>query len=86
MTDDVVEIFKAIELYLPNLTRLRCWSYHTISAAKVWLQKHRVSASEIPVYVSHLHGLFHQPCEEAYVQVLQSNWSRPFAEYFIGSS
>ena len=84
VTDDEGGICKAIDLYLPNLTRLRCWN-HTINAAKVWLRKHGGSASEIPVYVSHLRELFHQPCEADYVeqlQVLESNWSRPFADYY----
>lgn len=35
VTDDETGICKAIDTYLPNLVRLRCWN-HTINAAKVY--------------------------------------------------
>ena len=84
VTDDEVGICKAIDLCLPNVTRLRCWN-HTINAAKAWLRKHGASAIEIPVYISHLRDLLHQPSEEAYLErlnTLETTWSRPFAEYY----
>lgn len=85
VTDDEAGICKAIDLHLPKLSRLRCWN-HIINAAKFWLRKHGALSSEIPVYVSHMRDLFHQPNEEAYtkqLQVLEGIWSRPFSDYYM---
>ena len=62
VTDEELGICNSIDLHLLSVQRLQCWN-HTISAAKVWLRNHNAASSEIPVYVSHLRDLFHQPSE-----------------------
>lgn len=84
VTDDEVAICNAIDLHLPKLVRVRCWN-HTINAVKVWLRGRGAITTEIPVYVSHLRELLHQPSEKAYLkelQVLESKWSRAFVDYY----
>ncbi len=84
VTDDEAAICSAIDKYLPNLSRIRCWN-HTINAAKNWLRKHGATGSEIPVYTGHLRELFHQPSEDEYskqLRLLESKWSRSFVDYY----
>ena len=55
---------------------------------KLWLQRHGANSSEIPVYVSYLRELFHQPSEEAYIsklEELKTKWSNSFLEYYLES-
>ena len=84
VVDEESGIRNAIKQFLPNSKRLQCWN-HTINAAKAWLKKHGATSSEVPVYVSHIRELFHQPSEKEYVsrlEELRSNWSQAFSEYY----
>ena len=52
----------------------------------MWLRKHGATSAEIPVYVSHIRELFHQPSIESYeacLQKIQKDWSQPFVQYFM---
>ena len=84
VTDNEPAICNAIDLKLQKLVRIRCWN-HTINAAKLWLKQHGATSSELPVYMSDLRELFHQPSKEAYLKELdirKSKWSYPFVEYY----
>ena len=73
----------AICANLAGLVLLKCWN-HIINAAKSWSQNYGATSAEIPVYISHLRDLFHQPSEEDYktkLDDLKQNWSLPFCEY-----
>ncbi len=81
-TDDETGFTAAIDDHLTNVRRLLCWN-HSINAAKVWLRKHSATASEVPVYLSHL---LHQKTEEEYCEVLEElreNWSEAFLTYYM---
>ena len=57
--------------YVPGVGRVRCWN-HTINAVKLWLRRYEANSAEIPVYVSNLRELFHQPSEEVYRNISAS--------------
>lgn len=69
VTDDEAGICNAIDQCLPGVYRFQCWN-HLISSVKAWLRIHGATSIEIPVYVSHLHQLFHQETEDMYLQKL----------------
>lgn len=55
---------------------------------KAWLKQHGASASEIPVYVSHVRDLLHQPSKDKYMtrlEELRKDWSGPFADHYMTS-
>ena len=84
VTDEEYGICNSIDLHLLSVQRLQCWN-PTLSAAKVWLRNHNATSSEIPVYVSHLRDLFHQPSEQDYndhYEMLRNDWSKSFCDYF----
>ena len=85
VTDDEKGFADAIDEYLPNVQRFLCWN-HALKAAKLWLNRHGASASEIPVYVSSIRDLFHQKTEAKYIvqlNRLQQKWSQPFVVYYM---
>ena len=85
VTDDEVGFTSAIDDHLRNVRRLLCWN-HAINSAKVWLRKHGATASEIPVYISHLQELFHQQFEKQYCATLvelRLKWSEAFLTYHM---
>lgn len=87
VVDDEIALCNAIDESLPGVVRVRCWN-HTIGAIKLWLRKHGAVSDEIPVYVSHMRDLFHQPSEEAYgnkLEQLKTKWSDAFLEYYYKS-
>ena len=87
VVDDEMAICNAIDESLSGVARVRCWN-HTIYPVKLWLQRHGAISSEIPVYVSYLRELFHQPSEEAYIsklEELKTKWSNSFLEYYLES-
>lgn len=87
VVDDKMALCNAIDESLPGVTSVRCWN-HTISAVKLWLRRHGAVSDEIPVYISHLRDLFHQPSEEAYgnrLEQLKTKWSDAFLEYYYNS-
>ena len=87
VVDDEMAICNAVDESLSGVARVRCWN-HTINAVKLWLQRHGANSSEIPVYVSYLRELFHQPSEEAYIsklEELKTKWSNSFLEYYLES-
>ena len=67
VSDDERGICNAIDKHLTGVVRVSCWN-HIINAAKVWLRKHGAKSVEIPVYVSNLRELFHQPTYQAYLR------------------
>ena len=74
----------AIDEYLSNITRVRCWN-HTINAIKHWLRNHGASTVEIPVYISNVRELLNQSTEETYLEKLklyQVKWSKAFDNYY----
>ena len=84
VTDDEKGICNAIDRHLTEVVRVSCWN-HIINAAKLWLRRHGAKSAEIPVYVSNLRELFHQPTWKAYLVKYKSvkrNWSQAFLEYF----
>lgn len=84
VVDDELALCKAIDENLPGVARVRCWN-HTINAVKVWLRRHGATSNEIPVYISNLRDLFHQPSEETYtnkLEELKTKWSKAFLEYY----
>lgn len=85
VSDDERGFFDPIDLYLPNVRRLLCWN-HTINAIKQWLRNHGAISKEIPVYVTHIRELFHQPNETDYyckLEELKINWSESFLKYYM---
>ena len=52
-------------------------------SAKMCLRKHGATASEVPVYISHLWELFHQETEKQYCDTLDQlmKWSEAFLTY-----
>ena len=85
VTDDEKGFTEAVDHHLPNVRRLLCWK-HSINAAKAWLRKHGATASEVPVYISHLRELFHQQTSEQYCDCLDElkvNWSEAFLTYYM---
>lgn len=84
VTDDERALCNAIDNCLPGVVRLRCWN-HTINSVKLWLRRHGATSSEVPIYISNIREMFHQPTEEEYLtklQELQVDWSKPFLEYY----
>ena len=82
VVDDEIALCNAIDASLPGVVRVRCWN-HTIIAVKLWLRRHGAVSAEIPIYVSNLRDLFHQPSEEAYrnkLEELKTKWSEVFLE------
>ena len=80
-----MELFGAIDEFLPKIHRFLCWN-HLINAAKMWLKHHGASASEIPVYINNLRDLFHQETEDKYnihLKEVSLKWSQPFLNYFM---
>ena len=87
VVDDEIALCNAIDASLPGVVRVRCWN-HTINAVKLWLRRHGAVSAEIPIYVSNLRDLFHQPSEEAYrnkLEELKTKWSEAFLEYYYDS-
>lgn len=87
VVDDETALNTAIDETLTGVHRVRCWN-HTINAVKLWLRRHGAVSDEIPVYVSNLRDLFHQPSEEAYenkLSELKMKWSDTFSEYYYNS-
>ena len=85
VTDDEAGIIKAIDACLPGARRIQCWN-HTFSAAKTWLKQHGAKFTEIPVYISHLQDLFHQPTIEDYNSKLSEyrcEWSKAFLDHYM---
>ena len=85
ITDDESGICNAIDKCLPGVHPLLCWN-HLINSIKAWLQHHRPTPEEIPIYVSHLRQLSHQSTERSYQQMLtnlQSDWSKAFVDYYM---
>ena len=76
-TDDETGFTAAIDDHLTNVRRLLCWN-HRINAAKVWLRKHGATASEVPVYLSHLRELLHQKTKKSIVK----SWKRTEVRLF----
>ena len=70
-TDDEMGFTAAIDDHLTNVRQLLCWN-HSINAAKVWLRKHGATASEVPVYLSHLRELLHQKTKKSIVKSWKS--------------
>lgn len=66
VTDDEKAVCNAIDNILTGVVRVSCWN-HIINSAKLWLRRHGAKSDEIPVYVSNLRKLFHQPSSEAYL-------------------
>ena len=84
VVDDETALCNAIDRSLPGVARVRCWN-HTINAVKLWLRRHGAVSDEIPVYVSNLRDLFHQPSVEEYeakLEQLKIKWSDAFLEYY----
>ena len=87
VVDDEAALNAAVDETLPGIHRVRCWN-HIINAMKLWLRRHGSVSDEIPVYVSNLRDLFHQPSEEAYknkLDELKMKWSDTFSEYYFNS-
>ena len=87
VVDDEIALCNAIDASLPGVVRVRCWN-HTIIAVKLWLRRHGAVSAEIPIYVSNLRDLFHQPSEEAFrnkLEELKTKWSEVFLEYYYDS-
>lgn len=76
---------KAIDACLPGARRIRCLN-HTFNAVKTWLKQHGATFTEIPVYISHLQNLFHQPTIEDYNSKLSEyrcEWSKAFLDHYM---
>ena len=71
VVDEESGIRNAIGQFLPSSNRLQCWN-HTINAAKAWLKKRGATSSEVPLYVSHICELFHQPSEKSVYHIWRS--------------
>lgn len=85
VTDDEKGLCHVIDNCLQGVAGLRCWN-HTINSVKLWLRRHGANSNEIPVYVSNIWKLLHQPTENDYVnklEELQVNWSKPFLDHYL---
>ena len=81
VTDDE-KGFEAIDNILPKVHRFLCWN-HVINSAKMWLRQH---GAEVPVYVSDIRDLLHQPSVEDYqcqLDQLMKKWSLPFFSHYM---
>ena len=84
VTDDE-KGFEAIDNILPKVHRFLCWN-HVINSAKMWLRQHGASSAEVPVYVSDIRDLLHQPSVEDYqcqLDQLKKKWSQPFFSHYM---
>ena len=84
VTDDEMG-FEAIDNILPKVRHFLCWN-HVINSAKMWLRKHGASSAEVPVYVSDIRDLLHQPFVENYqcqLDQLMKKWSQPFFSHYM---
>lgn len=84
VTDDE-KGFAAIGNNLPKIHRLLCWN-HLISAVKFWLRKHGATSAEVPVYVSDVRELLHQPSAAEYkcqLEMLKLKWSESFYCHYM---
>lgn len=53
---------------------------------KFWLRKHGATSSEVPVYVSDIRELLHQPSASEYqcqLDQLKLKWSEPFYCHYV---
>ena len=85
MIPDDEKAFNTIERYLPKVRRLLCWN-HIINGAKLWLRQHGATSREVPVYVSDIRDLLHQPSASEYVtqlDILQQKWSESFYNHYM---
>ena len=85
MVTDDEKSFEAIDYFLPKVYRLLCWN-HIITSVKVWLRHHGATSAEIPVYVSDLRELLHQPSPSHYasqLELLKNKWSQPFHSHYM---
>lgn len=62
VTDVEAGLCHAIENCLPGVSRVECWN-HVFNSVKPWLRWHGANSDEIPIYVLHLHELFHEETE-----------------------
>lgn len=84
VTDNEKAVCNAIDKTLTGVVRLSCWN-HIINSVKLWLRRHWAKSDEIPVYVSNLRELFHEPTYKAYLgqlETLKVNWSKAFLDYY----